>query len=92
MVEDFARQASAIRAALSATPGSRGCDVISTREGILVITLGDDETAVVESGRRFVAWLDRHVPAIRSTAPEIWAGEVIVDDRIGAADKEGSRP
>jgi hypothetical protein len=78
VVDELANQAGALSAALSTAPGARGCDVISTRDGVIVIALGDDETSVIESGRRFAAWIERHVPALRTTSPEIWAGEVLI--------------
>jgi len=78
LIDALARQASAVRVALSSTPGSRGCDVISTREGLIVVAYGDDEGSVVEMGRRYVAWLDGHLPGLRGVAPEVWAGEVLV--------------
>ena len=78
VVDELANQAGAVSAALSTAPGARGCDVISTHDGVIVIALGDDETSVIESGRRFAAWIERHVPAFRTTSPEIWAGEVLI--------------
>ena len=78
VVGDVAAHAAALRSALEATPGSCGCQVISTREGLIVIALGDDEGSVVEAGRRFVAMVDHHVPALRGVSPEVWAGEVLV--------------
>ena len=78
LVEALANKASAIRSALSGTPGSRGCDVISTREGLIVVAFGDDEGRVVEMGRRYVAWLDGNLPGLRGVAPDVWAGEVLV--------------
>ena len=59
VVDELADQAGAISAALGAIPGSRGCDVIRTREGVIVVALGDDEGSVIESGRRFAVWIDR---------------------------------
>ena len=78
LVDEMAAQAVAISEAMTSAPGSRGCEVIRTREGLIVVALGDDEGSVIEAGRRFVAWIDRHVPAVRGIAPEIWAGDVLV--------------
>jgi hypothetical protein len=78
LVDAVAAQAAAIQSALIASPGCRGCEVIGTREGLIVVALGDDEAAVVEAGRRFVAWVDRHIPDLRVANPEVWAGEVLV--------------
>ena len=72
-------------------PGSRGCDVIRTREGLIVVTLGDDEGSVVEAGRRFVTWLDGHVPAVRAITPDVWAGTVLIHGTEIDSGKEGAR-
>jgi hypothetical protein len=78
IVQGLAADSAAICAALTSGPGSRCCQVISTREGLIVVTVGDDESSVIESGRRFVAWIDRHIPEVRAIAPEVWAGDVLV--------------
>jgi hypothetical protein len=78
LIDALAQQAGAVRAALSSTPGSQGCDLISTREGLIVVAFGDDEGSVVEMGRRYVAWLDGHLPGLRDVLPDVWAGEVLV--------------
>jgi hypothetical protein len=78
LIDVLAANATAICDALTSAPGSVGCEVIATREGLLVVSTGIDEATVAESGRRFVAWLDRHLPDLRDTNPEVWAGTVLV--------------
>jgi hypothetical protein len=64
---------------LCGVPGSVGCQLIRTRDGLVVVIIGDDEAALVEAGRRFVAWTRRYVPTFRSKAiPTVWAGEVLL--------------
>jgi hypothetical protein len=91
LVDEMVANGRAICQALTSAPGSRGCDVIRTREGLIVVTLGDDEGSVVESGRRFVTWLDRHVPAVRAITPEVWAGTVLVHGTTNDPGREGAR-
>jgi hypothetical protein len=88
LVEDVGAHAGAICRALTSAPGSSRCEVIATREGLIVISVGEDEVSVVEAGRRFVAWAEEHMPALRRITPDVWAGEVLVDG-VAAATAEG---
>ena len=90
MLNDLAFHAQAICRVLTSVPGSAGCEVIKTREGLLVVSTGADEAAVAEAGRRFVVWLDHHLPVLRSSDPDIWAGEVLVHG-VAAPPAEGGR-
>jgi hypothetical protein len=90
-VDEIVGNGRAICQALTSAPGARGCDVIRTREGLIVVTLGDDERSVIESGRRFVTWLDRHAPALGAIAPEVWAGTVLVHGTENGSGQEGAR-
>lgn len=89
-IEALASHAQAIGQVLTSVPGSAGCEVIQTREGLLVVSTGTDEGAVAEAGRRFVVWLHQHLPALRESDPEIWAGEVLVHC-MAASPAEGGR-
>jgi hypothetical protein len=89
-VDELVADELAICQALRSTPGSRGCNVIRTREGLIVVTLGDVEANVGESGR-FVAWLDRHVPADLAITPEVWAGTVLVHGTGNEPGLEGAQ-
>ena len=46
------------------------------------VTLGADESCLVESGRRFRAWVEAHVSEFRTVAEaDVWVGEVVAQDR-----------
>jgi hypothetical protein len=74
-LEDHSRE---VRSVLAGVPGFTEAHLIRTRDGLILVTLGEDEGTLVEAGRRFVAWADRHVPAFR-LAPQahVWAGHVL---------------
>lgn len=78
----------AIRDALVDAPGVCGGDVISTREGLIVVVVGEDEDCVVEAERRFAVWAERDLPALQALTLEVWAGEVLVH---GGADHPARR-
>jgi hypothetical protein len=86
-----------IRAVLASVPGTRGGHVIRSREGVIVVALGVDESSVIESTRRFVAWCKRHVVAFGDLPdPEVWAGDVLIElsiaDTTVAHPPTGGRP
>jgi hypothetical protein len=69
-----------IRAVLASVPGTQGGHVIRSRDGVIVVAVGVDESSVMESTRRFVAWCKRHVVAFGDLPdPEVWAGDVLIE-------------
>ena len=86
-----------IRAVLASVPGTRGGHVVRSREGVIVVALGVDESSVMESTRRFVAWCRRHVVAFGDLPdPEVWAGDVLIElsipDAAVTRPQAGGRP
>jgi len=78
-VAAIADRSAEIGAMLCRVPGCVGCQLIRTRDGLVVVIVGDDEPALVEAGRRFVAWTSRHVPTFGPKAlTTVWAGEVLL--------------
>ena len=68
-----------IGALLASVPGARGSHVIATRDGVVLVTVGADEACLVESGRRFRAWIDSHLLQLGPVGEaEVWAGEVVL--------------
>ena len=71
-------RAADIEAVFASVPGSCGTDLIRTREGLIVVTVGADEGCLIESGRRFRAWIDDQIPDFRDAAdPDVWFGPVL---------------
>ena len=74
-------RAADIAAVLASVPGSRGAHLIRTREGLIVVTVGTDEPCLVESGRRFRAWVDDQIRDFREAAePDVWSGPLLSRD------------
>jgi hypothetical protein len=87
-VDAVTDHATGIGALLCGVPGCAGAQLIRTRDGLIVVIVGDDEPVLIEAGRRFVAWAHRHVPAFRRAAPPtLWAGDVLLTTR--APDRQG---
>ena len=71
-------------ALLAASPGFGDVRLIRTREGLLVVLTGTDEASLVESGRRFVAWVDTRVEGFRGAETiDIWTGDAAIAPAIG---------
>jgi hypothetical protein len=72
-----------IAAVLASVPGAHGSHVITTRDGLVLVTIGSDEACLVESGRRFRAWADAHASELGPLGEaEIWSGEVVPQDVV----------
>ncbi len=81
-VDGLGSRADDLRLLLLGIPGCSCAHLIRTREGVVLVTLGDDEPSLVEAGRRFAAWTGAHVPGFPPPVPpDVWAGEVLLDWR-----------
>ena len=77
-IEGLRERSPEIAALLAAVPGTSGSELIRTRDGVILVTVADDEASLVESGRRFVAWVEAHVSGFRGRSlSDVWAGEVL---------------
>jgi hypothetical protein len=71
-------RAADIAAVLASVPGSRDAHLIRTRDGLIVVTIGADEPCLVESGRRFRAWVDDQIRDFREAEePDVWSGPLL---------------
>lgn len=67
-----------IGAVLESVPGWISCLLIRTRDGVILVTVGDDEASLVESGRRLSAWLAQQTRDVPQASPDVWAGDVLL--------------
>jgi hypothetical protein len=78
-VRAVADRSASIASLLAAVPGCVSGQVIRTRDGLIVVIVGDEEPVLVEAGRRFVAWAARQVPPFgATTSVTVWAGDVLL--------------
>lgn len=77
-VDAVSDRAAGIATMLRGVPGNPAAQLIRTRDGLIVVIVGDEEAVLVEAGRRFVAWVHRHVPGFRAApSPTVWTGDVL---------------
>ena len=75
-------QMDGIASVLGSVPGVRQSQLIRTRDGVIVVTVGADEACLVEHGRRFRAWMDDNVPGFRGAdEADVWVGSLLLDIR-----------
>ena len=75
-------RATDIATVIASVPGIHGSQLIRTREGVILVTVGEDEACLVECGRRFRAWVDSNVGAFRSAnEADVWAGSLVLSGR-----------
>lgn len=79
-----------VGALLAELPGCAGGHLIRTRDGLIVVLLGDDERAAAYAGTRFAAWAHRCLPHLRDAPPpEVWAGDVLASVQASARARAG---
>jgi hypothetical protein len=77
-VAAVSERANEIGAVLASVPGSVDALLIRTRDGLLLLTIGRDEPALIEAGRRFRAWVDDEIDGFdHAGEPELWSGPVL---------------
>ncbi len=75
-----------IAAVLASVPGVTEAQLVRTRDGLILVTVGIDEPCLVESGRRFRAWVETHVPGFPpANDADIWVGAVVLQVAAGDA-------
>lgn len=77
LTEIIARAAD-IAAVLASVPGVVASQLIRTRDGVILVTVGSDEACLAESGRRFRAWVREHAGGLRTAdEADVWAGVLL---------------
>ena len=92
-VDAVGDRAADIEALLCGVPGCAGGQLIRTRDGLIVVIVGEEEPVLIEAGRRFVAWAHRQVPAFRAAPPPtVWAGDVLMTTQAARPAVKGGLP
>jgi hypothetical protein len=79
LADRLAKRSDDIQALLSDVAGFRAYYLVRSNDGTASVTVCDDQTGAEESNRRAASWLREHMPEAVSRAPEVTAGEVVVD-------------
>lgn len=73
------RRGADVAAVLESVPGVTAFQLIRTRDGLVLVTVGVDEASLIECGRRFRAWVEAHVPGFPAADDsDIWVGAVVL--------------
>jgi hypothetical protein len=85
-VDAIADRVTDVDSVLATVPGCTGGQLVRTRDGLIVVIVGDDEPVLMEAGRRFAAWAERNVPELRTSSQlDIWAGDLLRGTMEGIA-------
>ena len=79
LADRLAKRSDDIQALISGVPGFRAYYLVRSTDGTASITVCDDQTGAEESNRIAAGWLRENMPDAVSRAPEVTAGEVVVD-------------
>ena len=70
---------SEVKRILSEIDGFKAYYLLRTAEGTTSISVFEDETGAAESNNVAAAWLAENLPDLAVAAPQVSAGEVIID-------------
>jgi hypothetical protein len=74
----FAERGREVEVVLGSVPGTIGCELVQSRDDLLLLAVGIDERSIAEVGRRFRAWADGAIDGFAAAAePDLWTGTVI---------------
>ncbi len=68
-----------IQALMVEVPGFRSYHLVRSSDGTASITICDDQAGTDESSRLAASWLKENMPDAVSAAPQLTAGEVVID-------------
>ena len=75
----LAAHATGLHPVFASVPGWVSSTLVRTPTGAILLTVGTDEAALVECGRRVTAWLSAHVDGFGTAArPDVGAGDVLL--------------
>lgn len=79
LADRLAKRSDDIQALISCVAGFRAYYLVRSTDGTASITICDDRDGAEESNRIAAAWLREHMPDAVSRAPEVTAGEIVID-------------
>jgi hypothetical protein len=79
LADRLAERSDEIRQLMSGVAGFRSYHLVRSNDGTASITICDDQAGTEESNRLAASWLKENMPDAVSAAPQVTAGEVVVD-------------
>jgi hypothetical protein len=79
LADRLAARSDDIRTLMSAVGGFRAYHLLRSNEGTASITVCDDQAGTDETNRLAASWLQENMPDAVSAAPQVTAGEVVID-------------
>jgi hypothetical protein len=79
LADRLAARSDEIRTLMSAVGGFRAYHLIRSNDGTASITVCDDQAGTEETNRVAAGWLKENMPDAVSAAPQVTAGEIVLD-------------
>jgi len=79
LADTLAERAAEIRQVIGGIDGFSAYHLLKTGEGTTSISVFDDQAGADESNRAAAAWLAENLPDVNVAAPQVTAGEVVLD-------------
>jgi hypothetical protein len=79
LADRLAKRSDEIRELIAGVAGFRAYYLVRSGDGTASVTVCDDQAGAEESNRVAATWLREHMPDAVSRAPEMTAGDVVVD-------------
>lgn len=79
LADRLAARSDEVRALISGVAGFRAYHLVRSNDGTASITVCDDKAGTEESNRLAASWLQENMPDAVPAAPQVTAGEIVVD-------------
>lgn len=79
LADTLAEHADEIRQVISGIDGFKSYHLVKTSDGTTSISVFEDQAGAEESNRAAAGWLAENLPDLNIEAPQVTAGETVVD-------------
>jgi hypothetical protein len=79
LADRLAARSDEIKALMLGVAGFRAYHLVRSNDGTASITICDDQAGTEETNRIAASWLQENMPDAVSAAPQVTAGEIVLD-------------
>jgi heme-degrading monooxygenase HmoA len=79
LADGLVSNADSVRSLISGIEGFKAYYLVRTAEGAVSISVYETEAGAAESTQAAAAWISENLPGLTGVAPEVSAGEVVID-------------
>jgi heme-degrading monooxygenase HmoA len=79
LADRLAARSDEVKALISGVPGFRAYHLVRSNDGTASVTVCDEQAGAEETNRIAAEWLRENMPDAVSAAPQVTAGEVVIE-------------